>query len=248
AHPAEAGSPVHLPADRRQLYAILPGDAQWRLGLDAVRHRLGTGDQRHAAGDQAALRGASAVASDLRGDGLARADRRRPAAAQPGRRGLRLAAGGWHRLHRRYRVLCVRHALPPLARHLAPVRGGWQLTALRGHRRVCGLRPGGWPTAFIVHRNRPPSPRGGPGKRRPPPRSAAPLPKRMRTPLARYFPLLSRRMLDAGAHLAPPFHHAEHLFMSILSQLRGLVACAGLALLAGPALAAAPSADLKAEP
>src|SRR5690606_9906858 len=62
----------------------------------------------------------------------------------------------------------------PLARHLAPVRGGWQLAALRGHRRVCDLRqksrtnPVGGTTSSVVHRGSPSSPRGGQEKRRAP--------------------------------------------------------------------------------
>ena len=69
-HPAQAGPPEHLSAHRRQLHAVLPGDAARSLGLVAVRDGLGACAARQPAGAAAEERCANPVSGDLRRDGL----------------------------------------------------------------------------------------------------------------------------------------------------------------------------------
>ncbi|KAI1692626.1 hypothetical protein Ddc_23498 [Ditylenchus destructor] len=116
---AEGRSLFDLPADRRQLHAVLPGDPERAVGLDAGSASCGAGGDWHPAGDQAALRGAHPVDRDLRGDGVDRAGGGQAAARRAGHGGVYLVGVGRGAVYRRDYLLCPGGPPAPLPWYLA---------------------------------------------------------------------------------------------------------------------------------
>src|SRR5690606_37364350 len=109
-------------------------------GLVAVRCGLDAGSDRHAAGNQTALGSTRAVHRYLRADGLDRSDRGKAVDRCPWYGRFSLADSRWRPVYGRDHLLRLRSPLSSLARHLASVRDGRQLAALRGGAALCGLK------------------------------------------------------------------------------------------------------------
>lgn len=136
---AEGRSLFDLPVDRRQLHAVLPGDLKRAVGLDAVRHRVGAGGDRHFAGNQATFRGPHPVDRDLCGDGLDRAGGGQAAARRAGHGGVYLAGVGRGAVHRRHYLFCPGGAPAAFPWDLAFVCDRRQPAALCGDHAVRAL-------------------------------------------------------------------------------------------------------------
>ncbi|CAA9444202.1 MAG: FIG01964566: Predicted membrane protein, hemolysin III homolog, partial [uncultured Rubrobacteraceae bacterium] len=122
-----------LPAHRRYVYPDNPRQLARRLGLDALRTRMGSGGGRHCLQGPGDRSFRHPLDRCLRADGLAVHNRREAHNRPPLAGGPRPARRGRRPLHRRYRLLPLQ-ANTLLPRRLAPLRRRRERLPLPRHR------------------------------------------------------------------------------------------------------------------